>query len=99
MGILEIHFHDSQFEWTLAPGTDEERSFSVGTGSESGSGRGESGDASRGSAGRKLRSAGLVALVVGAAVAFGRLRSRRARAAADSDDESRSASRLRSLSR
>jgi hypothetical protein len=90
MGILEIHFHDAQFEWTLAPGTDEERSFSVG---KSESGRRES-DAARGSAGRKLRSVGLVALAVGAAVAVRRLR-RQARA----DDESASKRRLRPLSR
>lgn len=94
MGILEIHFHDAQFEWTLAPGTDEERSFSVGTGE---SGRGGSGDASRGAVGPKLRSVGMVALAVGAAVALRRLR-RNARAG-DADGESASKRRLRSLTR
>jgi len=96
MGILEVHFHDAQFEWTLAPGTDEERSFSVGTG-DSPSDHGESNDDSRPSVGGKLRSVGLVAFVVGVAVVFRRLR-RNARAT-DSGGESGSESRLRSRSR
>ncbi|WP_135829184.1 hypothetical protein [Halorussus halobius] len=99
MGILEIHFHDAQFEWTFDAGTDDERSFAVGTGSDSRSERGGSGDAAGPSAASKLRSVGLVALVVGAAVALGRFRSRRARAAAESDRDSGTGSRLRSLTR
>ena len=94
MGILEIHFHDAQFEWTLAPGTDEERSFSVG---QSDSERGGTGDASQGSVARKLRSVGLVAFVVGVAVAFRRLRGN-ARTT-DSGDESASKKRLGPLNR
>ena len=89
MGILEIHFHDSEFSWSMNPGTDRERSLSMKTGSRSkpttdGGGRGRPAIAS------KLGSLGALALVIGAGIAVNRLRSRRARkGAAETEGKSR----------
>lgn len=95
MGILEIHFHDSEFRWSLNPGTDRERSLSLGTGSRAeattdGGGRG------RPSIVSKLGTVGTLALVIGAGIAFNRLRSRRAR---EAEAEKESRGRRLSLSR
>lgn len=95
MGILEIHFHDSEFSWSMNPGTGKERSLSLRTGSKSeaatdGGGRGRPAIPS------KLGSVGVLALIIGAGIAVNRLRSRRAREAR-SEKESRG--RRLSLSR
>ncbi|WP_435174936.1 hypothetical protein [Halorussus sp. AFM4] len=90
MGILEIHFHDSEFSWSVNPGGGRERSLSFGTGDRAGttdggtSGRsGRGGSTGRPSMGPKLRSAAVVALVVAGGIAFNRIRSRRAREAVE----------------
>lgn len=93
MGILEIHFHDSQFEWTVNPGTSEERSLSLGLGSESGGSpteatAGERGGQSDSSIPPKLKSMAVLALVVGAAAAFNRIQSRRAQKVREGEEES-----------
>jgi hypothetical protein len=97
MGILEIHFHDSEFSWSMNPGTDSERSLSLRTGSRSepttdGGGRRRAAIAS------KLGTVGVLALVVGAGFVVNRLRSRRAREAAATEAEE-SKGRWLSLSR
>ncbi|NEU56255.1 hypothetical protein [Halorussus sp. MSC15.2] len=95
MGVLEIHFHDSEFRLSLNPGTDRERTLSLGS-------RGDSGSSTRGgTSGRpaiasKLRSFGVLALVVGAGVAYNRIQSRRAREAAAERDSGRRFPRIRS---
>lgn len=82
MGILELHFHDSRFEWTVNPGSDEERSLSLGLGGESDQsvtdgGRSRGSGRSRPSILPKLKMFGALALVVGAAAAFNRIQNRR----------------------
>lgn len=108
MGILEIHLHDSEFSWSVNPGTGRERSLSLGMGSKSKrkSGR-KSGGTSSGSGssdGRdgpsiasKLGPIAVLGLVIGGIVAFNRLRSRRKRESAEA--ESRSSGRRLSLFR
>lgn len=98
MGILEVHFHDSEFSWSMNPGTDDERTFSLGSRSESKSG--ESGTTDSGtdrlSLAPKLRSFAVLALVIAGGVAFRRMRSRRAREAAEREESSRRFPRIRS---
>ncbi|NHN59367.1 MULTISPECIES: hypothetical protein [Halorussus] len=85
MGILEIHFHDSEFSWSMNPGGDEGRSFSLGTGgsSEASGATTDGGSTGRPSMGPKLRSAAVLALVVAGGIAFNRIRARRAREAVE----------------
>lgn len=73
MGILEIHFHDSEFSWTMNPGTDEERSFSLGS---TGGSTADGGHRERPAIRPKLRSLAVLMLVVGAGIAYNRMRSR-----------------------
>lgn len=96
MGILEVHFHDSRFEWNINPGTEEERSLSFGVGSESNEATTDGGTGGRPSVAPKLRSFAIVALVVGAGIAFNRLRSRRAREEAEQESRGRRLSLSRS---
>ena len=106
MGILEIHFHDSEFSWSVNPGRGEERSLSFGTGERSGATDGERSRRSGGwstdrpSMGPKLRSAAVLALVIAGGIAFNRVRSRRAREAVEQEAAEQEArgpfSRLRS---
>lgn len=87
MGILEIHFHDSQFEWTIGPGASDEQSD---TRSESVTGRATTdGGTSPSSAASKLRSVGALILVVGIVFVFNRIRSRRAQKAAEREAEAK----------
>ena len=97
MGILEIHFHDSEFSWSMNPGGGEERSLSFGTGERSGkSGTTAGGRGTRSpSTGPKLRSIAVLALVVAGGIAFNRVRSRRKREAAEEESRGR-LSRIRS---
>ncbi|WP_276301715.1 hypothetical protein [Halorussus lipolyticus] len=85
MGILEIHFHDSEFSWSMNPGSGEERSFSLGSGSESEAATTDGGQPDRPAIAPKLRSLAIMALVVGAGVAYNRLKDRRAREAAEAE--------------
>jgi hypothetical protein len=88
MGILEVHFHDSRFEWTFNPETGgEERSLSLGVGSESEPTPTDDGE-SRPAVASKLRSLAILALVVGGAVAYNRMQSRRAAEVAEAEAES-----------
>jgi hypothetical protein len=96
MGILELHFHDSEFSWSVSPGTGTERSLSLKTGSKSGGkssrkssrSAGSSGGGTSPSAKSKLGSLAVLGLVVGAGIVFNRLRARRARAAAEAESKS-----------
>lgn len=96
MGILEIHLHDSEFSWSVNPGSGKERSLSLRTGSKSRSkssskssrARGGSGEGGRPSLGPKLGSLAVLGLVVGGGIAFKRLRSRRARESAKTEQSS-----------
>lgn len=81
MGILELHFHDSELSWTMSPGTDSERSFSLESESESVT---DDGQRERPSVKPKLRSLAIVALVVGAGIAYNRMKARRREAAEES---------------
>jgi hypothetical protein len=98
MGILEIHFHDSEFSWSMNPGSGEKRSLSLrsGGGSEATTDDGE--ERERPAILPKLRSVAIMALVVGAGVAYNRLQERRARRAAEAEEEASGGplSRLRS---
>jgi hypothetical protein len=106
MGILEIHLHDSEFSWSVNPGTGKERSLSFGTGSKSGSKSrstsssvpGSSSKRGSSAGGSKLRSLAVLGLVVGAGIAFNRLRSRR-RGRETANSESPSSGRRLSLFR
>jgi hypothetical protein len=86
MGILEIHFHDSEFSWSMNPGTDRERSFSLGTGSKSRIATTDGGQSDRPAIASKLRSFAIMAVVIGAGVAYNRLQRRRARDAAEAEE-------------
>ncbi|WP_135824493.1 hypothetical protein [Halorussus ruber] len=87
MGILEIHFHDSEFSWSTNPGSDEERSFSLGGKRKSGAATTDGGGTDRPSIAPKLRSLAIMALVVGAGIAYNRLKDRRAREAAEAEEQ------------
>lgn len=107
MGILEIHFHDSDFSWTVNPrGSDEKTlSFSSGESSEPpsrtksassgaaspGSGTGE------GSFAGKLWMLGALAVFVGAGLGLSKLRNRRRTESAESEQDT--SGRRLSLSR
>jgi len=86
MGILELHFHDSEFSWTVDAGESGGRSLSVG--------RGDSETVSDGgtnrppSMWRKVRLFGVLGAVVGLGLAFNRLQRRRARKSAEAEAES-----------
>ncbi|MFC7079775.1 hypothetical protein [Halorussus caseinilyticus] len=100
MGILEIHFHDSEFSWSVNPDGGEKqsrsRSLSLGSGSESDAST-DGGQSDRPSIAPKLRSFAILALVVGAGIAYNRLRSQRARkAAAEEESVGGRLSRIRS---
>lgn len=99
MGILEIHFHDSEFSWSVNPGTGEERSLSLGTGGRSGP-TADDDSTDRTAMRPKLRSAAILALVIAGGIAFNRVRSRRARRTAETETTGRESqgpfSRLRS---
>lgn len=96
MGILEIHFHDSEFSWSVDTGTeDEEQSFSLGLGSESETVT-DGGESDRPALAPKLRSFAIMAIVIGAGVAYNRLQDRRAREAAEAEESGGRLSRLRS---
>jgi hypothetical protein len=100
MGILEIHFHDSEFSWSMNPGDGEEatasRSLSLGSGGKSASADGGK-KRERPAIKPKLRSLAIMAFVVGAGVAYNRLKDRRARAAEAEEEAGGSRlSRLRS---
>ncbi|WP_158056265.1 hypothetical protein [Halorussus halophilus] len=102
MGILELHFHDSELSWNFGPGADEERSFSLGTGGESkttatNGGREKSESPSLAP---KLRSFGVLALVIGAGILYNRRKARRKSGRAEeAETEEKSAGRRFSLSR
>jgi len=102
MGILEIHFHDSEFSWSVDAGTGKERSLSFGTGGESRTaatdgGESDGGESDRPAIAPKLRSFAIMAIVIGAGVAYNRLQDRRAREAAEAEASSGGRfSRLRS---
>ncbi|WP_137285253.1 hypothetical protein [Halorussus salinisoli] len=95
MGILEIHFHDSEFSWSMNSGTDDERSFSLRSGSRSGAAT-DGGQTDRPSIVPKLRSLAVLALVVGAGIAYNRLQDRQAREQAEAEESRGRLSRLRS---
>ena len=101
MGILEIHFHDSEFNWSMNPGSDGQqarsRSLSLGSGGKSASTDGGE-ERERPAIKPKLRSLAIMAFVIGAGVAYNRLQDRRARRAAEAEEETRGGrfSRLRS---
>lgn len=90
MGILEIHFHDSEFSWSMNPdGDDEEtasRSLSWGSGGKSASADGGK-ERERPAIKPKLRSLAIMAFVIGAGVAYNRLKDRRARRAAEAEEK------------
>ena len=88
MGILEIPFHDSAFSWTMNSGTDRERSVSFGTGSKSKIVATDGGESDRPALLPKLRSFAIMALVIGAGVAYNRLQRRRAREAVEAEESS-----------
>ncbi|WP_128476031.1 hypothetical protein [Halorussus pelagicus] len=100
MGILEIHFHDSEFHWSMNPGSGEKRSLRSGESGESGELTAADGgeEPERPAIKPKLRSLAIMALVIGAGVAYNRLQRRRARRAAEAEEEAASGrfSRLRS---
>lgn len=86
MGILEIHFHDSDFSWTVNPKGSDEKTLSFGSGkskSSSGPKSAPNGGTSPGSGTGdgsfrgKLWMLGALALFVGVGLGFGKLRSRR----------------------
>lgn len=90
MGILEIHLHDPElefeFEWNVDTPTGMPDSLPFVGASESESGRSAADETDSVSAATpnasglgKFRSIGLIGLAVGGAIAFNRLRSRRAR--------------------
>jgi len=88
MGILEIHFHDSEFEWKFNPATDTSRGLPFTGDHESESETtAADGGADTPSPASKLRSLGFMALVIGGAIAYNRIRSRRARKAAEAESE------------
>ncbi|PSP55038.1 hypothetical protein BRC82_07505 [Halobacteriales archaeon QS_1_67_19] len=82
MGILEVHFHDSEFSWSAETGSGDERRLSLRSGSES-SGSESEGDADTPAILPKLRGVAVIALVVGAGMAYRRLRSRQIRRTAE----------------
>ena len=93
MGILELHFHDSQLTWNIGAGgeTSEGRSFSLGTGAKSADGgrsRSPAGTDGRPSMAPKLKSIGALALLVGGAMAYNRLKARRAQKRAEAESGS-----------
>ncbi|UPW00704.1 Tad domain-containing protein [Halorussus gelatinilyticus] len=100
MGILEIHFHDSEFSWSMDRGSDGEesrsRTFSLGSGGESVTTDG-GGERERPGIKPKLRSLAVMALVVGAGVVYNRLQRRRAQRTADAEAEAGGGSRLSRL--
>ncbi|WP_115863596.1 hypothetical protein [Halorussus litoreus] len=90
MGILEIHFHDSEFgfEWEFNPAADTSRGLPFTGDRESESEpTAADGGADAPSPASKLRSLGFMALVIGGTIAFNRIRSRRARKAAEAEGE------------
>ncbi|WP_135852779.1 hypothetical protein [Halorussus salinus] len=102
MGILEIHFHDSEFSWSVSPGSDDEetasRSLSLGAGGDESATDGGQ-ERERPAIKPKLRSLAIMAFVIGAGVAYNRLQDRRARRAAEAEEEAAGTgplSRLRS---
>ena len=101
MGILEIHFHDSEFNWSMNPGSDEEdsesRSLSLGSGSESSATPDGGQERERPAIKPKLRSLAIMAFVIGAGVAYNRLQDRRARRAAEAEEEAAGGSPLSRL--
>jgi len=97
MGILEIPFHDSAFSWTMNSGADGKRPVSSGTGSKSKIVATDGGESDRPALVPKLRSFAIMALVIGAGVAYNRLQRRRAREAVEAEESSGSwLSRLQS---
>lgn len=95
MGILELHFHDAEFNWSVGTGSGTERRLSMRTGRRS-----ESGGSQTPSLAPKLRSFAVLAAVVGVGIAVNRLRSRRARRRAEAESaEGEASSRRRWLSR
>lgn len=96
MGILEVHFHDSEFSWSVNPGGDGQ-SLSLGSGSESETATTDGGQSERPALAPKLRSFAIMAFVIGAGVAYNRLKDRRAHEAAEAEASSGGRlSRLRS---
>jgi hypothetical protein len=87
MGILEIHFHDSEFSWSVNPGNGDERSLSLGSDDESATTDG--GRRERPAIKPKLRSLAVMALVVGAGYAYNKMKARKAREAAAEESSGR----------
>lgn len=100
MGILELHFHDSELSWNFGPGTDEEGSFSLGTGRESKTTATNGGEkqSKSPSAAPKLKSFAVLAFVVGLGVFYNRRKARRKREQAEQTEEESTGRRF-SLSR
>lgn len=102
MGILEIHFHDSDFSWTVNPRGSDEKTFSFGSGesgsssTSSGSGATESGT-DDGSFAGKLWMLGALAAFVGVGLGISKLWSRRKTESGTSEQET--SGRRLSLSR
>ena len=98
MGILEIHFHDSDFSWTVNPRGSDEKTLSLDSGESSSQSSGgsttETGD-SHGA--EKLWMIAALAAFVGLGVGVNKLRSRRASETGKSDQQS--SGRRLSLSR
>ena len=103
MGILEIHFHDSDFSWTVNPRKSDGKTLSFGSGESSSKTKSASSGASSDSGtgdssfAGKLWMLGALALFVGVGLGLGKLRSRRETGSAESGQES--SGRRLSLSR
>lgn len=103
MGILEIHFHDSDFSWTVNPRGSDEKTLSLGSGESSSktksasSGTASTGSAGDGSLAGKLWMLGALAVFVGVGLGLSKLRSRRRTESAES--EQKTSGRRLSLSR
>ena len=98
MGILEIHFHDSDFSWTVNPRKSSEGALSSDSGESASESFArsttETGDSP---GGQKLLMVGALAAFVGLGIGFSKLRSRRESEAAESEQQS--SGRRLSLSR
>ncbi|WP_162224574.1 hypothetical protein [Halorussus amylolyticus] len=99
MGILEIHFHDSDFSWNVNPrGSEDGGALPFGSDESESQPETDGGETPAPSVANKLRTVGMLAVLVGLGVALSRLRSRRARKAAESNEQGSSGRRF-SLSR
>lgn len=100
MGILDIHFHDSEFSLNVGSGStgdaDGGRSFSSGSGTRSERTETDGGAGTRPSLAPKLKSFAFLAAVVGAGVAYNKMQARRARTPSEEESSGRRFSLSRS---